>query len=107
MTDRELLEFAAKGAGFRLVYNMAGQPVISSNNPLSGMFCPKPWLPLHDDADAFRLAGKLDMSLTFSLAGFAQACSHDGYFDVDYDGDRQRAMRRAIVLAAAEIGRGM
>lgn len=102
MTDRELLELAAKANGGLVYVNGLGW-IHEDDGGDRGAW----WNPLADDGDALRLAGKLDMTLTFSLAGFAQACSHDGCFDVDYDGDRQRAMRLAIVRAAAEIGKGL
>lgn len=104
MTDREMLELAAKAAGYELVFPENSADRNFHFGP-DGKF--NIWNPLTDDGDALRLAACLDMMLTFSLAGFAQACSHDGMFDVDYSDDRCAAMRRAIVSAAAQIGKEM
>ena len=101
MTDRELLELAAKAGGYVIRVSSGG----SFSVDIDGFW--RGWNPLNSDGDALRLAARLDMMLTFSLAGFAQACSHDGMFDVDYSYDRCAAMRRAITIAAAEIGKEM
>jgi len=90
MTDRELLELAAKAAEIEHI----------------GM-----WNPLADDGDALRLAVKL--KLDTNCKEFATACSwfpHTTKNDVvlTHDGsDPYAATRRAIVRAAAEIGKGM
>lgn len=118
MTDREMLELAAKAAGFNFRWfkvkqwkNMKGiigpYRYCTGTVDVYGSHHTKPWNPLTDDGDALRLAADLDMMLTFSLGGFAQACSHDGMFDVYYSDDRCAAMRRAITLAAAQIGKEM
>jgi hypothetical protein len=86
MSDQELLRFAAKAAGGNFVIGY--------------------WNPLTDDGDALRLAVKLkitphiDGNLTDaeSAAGF----STEPHFD-----DPNAATRRAIVRAAAEIGKGL
>jgi hypothetical protein len=100
MTDRELVEAAAKAAGYTL----------EEHFDANGLYWPwcleleDNWCPLTDDVDAFRLAVKLkitphiDGNLTDaeSAAGF----STEPHFDDPY-----AATRRAIVRAAAEIGR--
>jgi hypothetical protein len=76
MTDRELLELAAKAAGNGFVIGY--------------------WNPLADDGDALRLAVKLNL----------WEAVRDGYQHADsWDSDPYAATRRAIVRAAAEIGR--
>lgn len=64
------------------------------------------WNPLEDDGDAFRLAVKLDL-----LAGPEFWHERSVQYAMDaFSGDRQNpyaATRRAIVRAAAEIGRKM
>ena len=77
------------------------------------------WNPLTDDGDALRLAVKLKLAI-FPPEGddgdFAVASVPDGVLD-DFgetwiqesvkDGDKLAAIRRAIVRAAAEIGKAM
>ena len=107
-TDRELLELAAKAAGRTLRYNYLGTQDVRCA-----------WDPLTDDGDALRLAVELKLSI-FPPEGddgdFAVASVPDGVLD-DFgetwiqesvkDGDKLAATRRAIVRAAAEIGRAM
>jgi hypothetical protein len=90
MTDRELLELAAKAAG-----------EWSRLEPLEHLL--DRWNPLTDDGDAFRLAVKLELNV---LPGIARTPDGDIHFDKDMD-DPYAATRRAIVLAAAEIGKNM
>jgi hypothetical protein len=86
MTDRELLELAAKAAGRGSQWWMDS----TWNGP------DKEWNPLTDDADAFRLAVKLNL----------WEAVRDGYQHADsWDSDPYAATRRSIVRAAAEIGR--
>jgi hypothetical protein len=89
MTDRELLEAAAKAAGIELT---GDDQAAWLNRSSYG------WNPLTDDGDAFRLAVKLNL----------WEAVRDGYQHADsLDGDPQAATRRAITRAAAEIGRTM
>jgi hypothetical protein len=70
------------------------------------------WNPLIDDGDALRLAVKLQMSLALGPRR-VQACTPVGslrgeFFQEDIsNADPYAATRRAIVRAAAEIGRSM
>jgi hypothetical protein len=91
MTDRELLEAAAKEAGIRGLWVDVGLNIGSDANPII-------WNPLTDDGDALRLAVKLNL----------WEAVRDCYQHADSsDSDPYAATRRAIVRAAAEIGRGM
>jgi hypothetical protein len=91
MTDKELLELAAKAAGITLANRHY-----------------KEWNPLLDDGDAFRLAVKLNLRINVDFD------TEDNYVKV-YSGERQAieddecnpylATRRAIVRAAAKIGK--
>ena len=100
-TDRELLELAAKAAGINLVCD--GVEFMSSTN--DGL---RFWNPLTDDGDALRLAVRFRLLLNVD-----DSLSHvtDGsYIDIEElheVTDPYAATRRAIVRAAAEIGRGM
>ena len=95
MTDRELLEMAAKAAG------------IERNS--AGPVGPCEWNPLTDDGDALRLAVKLHMDIWQCplLRSVSIICDSEDVIKEKYEGDPQTATRRAIVRAAAEIGRGM
>ena len=114
MTDRELLELAAKAEGRTLQYmteHIAGR---TPETFIAG------WNPLTDDGDALRLAVKLNFKVSIGEAGI-QICNDewveningktcvDHYGEIEYyfDGRQTKddATRRAIVRAAAEIGK--
>jgi len=103
MTDRELLELAAKAAGVEARW-VSGVEVLSpSGEHVIGF---KQWNPLTDDGDALRLAVRLDITVgQYKNFSFAY---HEGDEESEEHGDdKQAATRRAIVRAAAEIGRNM
>ena len=96
MTDKELLELAAKAAGIKINWSTQGihkPPVAYADG------CSTAWNPLTDDGDALRLAVKLDILID---AAFASATEK-----IEYEIDQLAATRRAIVRAAAEIGKVM
>ena len=96
--DRELLELAAKAAGETLPHPVAR---VTHDRGCA----PKLWNPLTDDGDALRLAVKLNLKVMIRLLG-AGVCSQDGKLNVsEYGEDPYAATRRAIVRAAAEIGK--
>ena len=114
MEDRELLELAAKAARIDGEWyedeNFVG---IANDNPYCWL-----WNPLKNDGDALRLAVKLGM-VVFT----PDANDHTAVVQVDEDvtddkapihtnslrsnGDDYAATRRAIVRAAAEIGKSL
>ena len=102
MTDRELLELAARAAGYTLIEHYAGLPLIAAELNAA-------WNPLADDGDALRLAVKLKLSVWFEERE-AHAWTHiiwvSPVFE-PYTGDVNAATRRAIVRAAAAIGKDM
>ena len=112
MTDRELLDNAAKAAGYHW-------PLVWPNP--SPVDVPHDWNPLTDDGDALRLAVRLGLhARQFPILddGFDAPLGMVEVWRVDDDDpmhveflrsgdDRLVATRRAIVRAAAEIGRGM
>jgi hypothetical protein len=105
--DRELLELAAKAAGMEIVVDDNG---LVWRDGGSGSW-PK-WNPLTDDGDAFRLAVNLKLDVAFlGLVDevFVESGSGDEMASayVSYESDPLAATRRAIVLAAVEIGRVM
>lgn len=105
MTDRELLELAAKAAGIRV------NPWHEKYELLLSDFDFEPWNPLTDDGDALRLAVKLELSVyahsrminvTHTTMPFSELEIIE-----DEPLDPYAATRRAIVRAAAEIGKEM
>ena len=108
MTDRELLELAAKAAGINIFdWTPGGHP--TTNGSWDAI-----WNPLTDDGDALRLAVALGLNI-YPLARTAtgRACSavgtgsHGRLSEVGDPNDAMAATRRAITRAAAEIGRSM
>ena len=117
MTDKELLELAAKAAGISLEFRVlmwtdgSVYPCYEDKNSIcvSPMFTPViKWNPLVDDADAFRLAIKLQLAIAIDPD---QTWAH--HTEVvrgsaePHGKDPLAATRRAIVRCAAEIGKGM
>lgn len=110
MSDRELLELAAKAAGIEGKY-------FESENGIhihTGIYRPGLdyyWNPLISDSEALRLA--VDLQLCTSTGELACAASwppHSAWLHEvveKHDGDKRSAMRRAITRTAAEIGRQM
>ena len=96
MTDQELLTMAAKAAGYEALAN--GQ----AYSPEAGSF---DWNPLTDDGYALRLAVQLFRDIHFWY--FENSVSVGNELRVACGDDPCAAARRAIVRAAAEIGRNM
>lgn len=100
MADHDLIELAAKAAGYPWRgFSANGNPLLNADvsKPEPRLCCPVIWNPRDDDGDALRLA--VDMGFTqpgrwpdpsrFVLAGM----------------DWHAATRRAILVAAAEAWR--
>jgi hypothetical protein len=102
MTDREELELAARAAG---------SPLKSDDAYPFPTRVSMDWNPLTDDGDALRLAVKLKLAFaTWGSGACAVVFLHGGrgrIVEPHYGDDPERATRRAIVRAAAEIGRSM
>ena len=94
MTDRELLELAAKAAGHKVV-----RPADYCDGAVMLEGIQEPWNPLEYDHDALRLAVKLNLLVLHDV--------HIAPVNIWEGEDPYAATRRAIVRAAAEIGRGM
>lgn len=101
MSDRELLELAAKAAGHK--YKWFGKYFHVSTDGKRY----ETWMPLTDDGDALRLMVKLNMDFTLSGKHAAVAQVAHATAQAFCNGDPYAATRRAIVRAAAEIGRQM
>ena len=108
MNDRELLELAARAAGIEIIN--------------AGFFegphykgTTRRWNPLDDDGDALRLAVRLLLDVMFGFDGEGNVVG----VNANWEGapaeviqeplgqDIAKSTRRAIVRAAAEIGRAM
>ncbi len=124
MSDRELLELAAKAAGHRIVEWVQDGNKVDIAIIIRGDgdgFSKRPWQPLLEnqmtdaDGDALRLAVKLKMTVDTDYNGGTFAGNADigidepeyGYQEGMGEKDPYAATRRAIVRAAAEIGRNM
>lgn len=111
--DIELLKLAAKAIG------ETGEFL---NYTDFGLYKPKPgfmqpyvsWNPLVNDGDALRLAIELNIRFRRWPGVSIEALQRGGYIEASYksdelrvfiDGDPYAAVRRAIVQAAAEIGK--
>jgi hypothetical protein len=110
MTDRELLEMAAKAAGYKVVQHAEDGSAwcVPLDKEGFGFW----WNPLADDGDALRLAVKLGLVLNLSPRqdGRGQTVvTYHGVCKIEEPCEcgNEVAARRAIVRAAAEIGRAM
>lgn len=122
MTDRELLELAAKAAGIDVYEStdgtMQNRPVwvFAAGGEMGTMPYEELWNPLQYDAQALRLAVKL--GLDFYEGDDDGRAAYVGYYERrgntkpprfmierhDAHADPYAATRRAIVRAAATIG---
>lgn len=109
-TDREMLELAAKAAGWEFFWKN-GTPYLVAETRDSVTFG-RGWNPLEDDGDALRLAVSLDMIVTVNRVDerteVACGYSNDNLVSVrePHGGDIYAATRRAIVRAAAAMAEG-
>lgn len=97
MTDREMLDLAAKAAGYVVRWKdaMSGGLYLADTRGIE-------WNPLEDDGDVLRLAVKTSI-LRRNMDLFRR------FYDEEIAQGRQpaEATRRAFVRVAAEIGRAM
>lgn len=101
MTDREMLELAAKAAGINIVFfELRGRLACKKTEDWGPT---NKWNPLEDDGDALRLAIGLNL-----IVHKKYAYTPTGkLFDETQRANTMAATRRAITRAAAEIGKGM
>jgi hypothetical protein len=110
MTDKELLELAAKAAGLQVdghVNDMIAQPDLSQlgglivRNDIGGHSA---WNPLKNDGNCFHL----ETALALDVQWLKDGVLIDGYEYQTYEehgGDKYKARRYAVARAAAEIGK--
>lgn len=118
MNDKELLEYAAKAGVVKGSYTETYNAIHVDTSPLRNYVL---WRPFDDDGDAFRLAVQCSLEVSFvddepeKDGQETTACVGyviDGDDKIHYlfefhSGDVFNATRRAIVRAAAEIGKAM
>jgi len=116
MSDRELLEMAARAAGINLLWDGDNPKEVvqhwSGNPEDGGETRDYGWNPLDDDGAALRLA--VDLQLLMNIGTEATFANNKVNGEQDKwareqhkDSDPLTATRRAIVRAAAEIGKAM
>ena len=116
MTDREMLELAAKAYGFgdpegNFIWTESEYPRGSKTNGALWNYMgwcdtAQLWNPLTDDGDALRLAVKLHMQVSVTT----ESCRAETLPCLGVrvnDSDENLATRRAVVMAAAAVGREM
>jgi hypothetical protein len=102
MTDKELLELAAKAAGYNFEWFGQHFHIAIDDRRFTS------WNPLTDDGDALRLAAKLGLvvSVNYELGlVFCTSIDRQTYQASEGLKDPYEATRRAIVRAAAQIGK--
>ena len=101
MIDKELLELAAKATGIDLQY-ADDEGLLPYNGSTNA-----DWNPLTDDGDALRLAVKLRLHVSVFADAIGIGAPGYGYIETKWIDDPYAATRRAIVRAAAELGKAM
>ena len=112
MTDRELLELAAKAGGIKVLRDPHGVwRNCTGLDPAMNIFAAPQWNPLTDDGDNARLEAELGLNVIWGERAVRVGrklivVNKDGPMVEryqDHGGDRQKARRWAAVRAAAEI----
>ena len=112
MTDQKLLELAAKAAGYeKIEYNdLKGSMLDIRYGRDEAIWNGEDyWNPLVDDCEALRLVVKLRLEVGFPKENVVWSFGRtEGNISKEFDfTDPYAATRRAIVRAAAEIGKNM
>lgn len=114
MNDREMLELAAKAAGYAVEWAPEWECYMLYD-PAADLW--SSWHPREDDGDALRLAVKLNLSIITGWGfdgkpGGTVATMLGSGEDLDltrvsHGSDACAAWRESILIAAAEIGKAM
>ena len=118
ITDCELLELAAKAAGYNVLPHLNSKNEwVNGRSEFYFVQQNKRWNPLTNDGDALRLAVDLDLAIVpypiynkqkHSVLVQKKSLDESRFEKMELHGDDPRAAtRRAIVSAAAEIGKAM
>ena len=112
MSDQELLELAAKAAGLtNLEYCLAWKCMAEYDDHEGSYEWESYWNPLVRDSDALRLAVNLQLGISIPpvVDGRIEVVTFYGpiisIVEHPQNNDRIAATRRAVVRAAAEIGK--
>jgi hypothetical protein len=103
MNDKELLRLAAKAA--EIDFASQSDDDVQINQYVNNKHLLKNgeyWNPLTDDGDALRLAVKLNIDIIFAFDTCTVVSEETAGYIADYG---IQSVRRAIVRAAAEIGK--
>ena len=104
MTDREMLELAAKAADLRVkVASNSGRGLKVHGN------C-NWWNPLTDDGDALRLAARLNMDIEINEFFVIVYCPSELdciLIELEIKEEKMKTARLAITIAAAKAGKEM
>jgi hypothetical protein len=110
LSDRELLELAAKAVGYDTSHQRNGERLLNGINALvaykNGRLVATAWNPLEDDGNALKLA--VDLSLQITIDADAEStkvadCGETIAVQMWFDGGAHAATRRAIVRTAARL----
>lgn len=106
MSDRELLEWAAKAAGFKGQWGHEGYLERRAGFIRDGWR--RAWEPNRKPEDALELAATLRISIRYSMCGrFVSAGSPIDGPEEEINGDEVIATCRVVLRAAASIGQQM
>ena len=115
-TDRELLELAAKAAGYTTAHKwnakrmLLNPPVVALVVRCDGELVTTGWNPAADDGDSRRLQVKLRLQVTVGRLGCGVSglsCPKDIYEEFQPGCDEMAVVRLAVLRAAAAIGEAM
>ena len=119
-TDRELLENAAKAAGYKKYYShyLGRDSFVTYDEEYYSEIKERrvvgektlDWNPLTDDGDEARLEAALGLGVLWGSRTVTVGRKHFGPFEErfqEHNGDKHAARRRAGVRAAAEIGKSI
>lgn len=101
MTDKELLELAAKAMGYKISNRLTdgGLMVITNERP-----SPHKWNPLVNGNDTIKIINRFHMKVIVDELGYTLVQS-DAFCADEYNiDDKDKALKRAVTRVAADIG---
>jgi len=102
MNDRELLELAAKAAGYSFFYLDDLEPHIHSKERGTEY-----WNPLTGDGDRLRLIRALKMNIDYADCGVSARYNFDRHLAQEWWGGDEGDEAHAVLRVAAAIGKAM
>lgn len=104
MTDKELIELAARAMGYEIVHSLQTRCIVV--NPKTGWR--GTFAPLHSNSDCARMEAELEIDVEWFGESVVCSANHSKHLeDEPYGTDKAAARRRASTRVAAEIGRKM